>query len=126
MAHVQVVRKFLPLLRHTTEVEASNMAIFMHETLRVLSHWRSSEAVYQEHCETRSTFLVNHHDITKGYTKYNQYRKLMWIWHRTLTTTFKDCLEPNGEYTSAANALATLNRLVLVSGLIRHHPWTLA
>lgn len=100
-----------------TSKEADNFGRFLNEVLRDLGRWHTDRAVYE-----KEAFGVNKN--FPGFAKtvdpegkpttfldYEDFRRLLYKWHRLLAQSLKTCLN-GGEYMHIRNAISVLKAVV--------------
>jgi THO complex subunit 2 len=98
-----------------TNREAENYGRFLREILFELNRWYSDKAVYEKEAigPTTPGFLkkwsVNASETV--YLQYDEFRSVMFKWHKNLTTAFKICLDSR-DYMHVRNALAVLEKVI--------------
>eukprot|EP00798_Chlamydomonas_sp_ICE-L_P015989 gene15989-22123_t len=115
-----LLKGMIPILKCITDREATNLGIFLLETLKLLAHWRSTEAIYKEECEKMCGFGISLTELDDRKTSYGQYKVLLLRWHQNCLITFRSCLD-NSEWTSRRNALHVLTRIVSVFPVVDQH-----
>jgi THO complex subunit 2 len=107
-----------------TNREAENYGRFLREVLFELTRWYVDKSVYEKEAVGPLTpgFLkkwsVNPTEAV--YLQYEEYRSVMFKWHKNLTTAFKNCLESR-DYMHVRNALAVLEKIVVQYPQVEFH-----
>jgi THO complex subunit 2 len=97
-----------------TNREAENYGRFLRELLFDLSKWYTNKSIYDKEAIGPSTpgFLkkwsVNPSEAI--YLQYEEFRSVMFKWHKFLTVAFRNCLESR-DYMHVRNALAVLEKI---------------
>jgi THO complex subunit 2 len=79
-----------------------------------LSKWYANKSTYEKEAVGTSTpgflkkWAINPSDAI--YLQYEEFRSVMFKWHKNLTTAFKNCLESR-DYMHVRNALAVLEKI---------------
>ena len=107
-----------------TNKEAENYGRFLREVLSELMRWFNDKSVYEKEAVGLSIpgFLkkwsVNAAETI--YLQYEEYRSVMFKWHKNLTMAFRNCLESR-DYMHVRNSLAVLEKLVGLYPLVDFH-----
>lgn len=100
-----------------TSKEADNFGSFINEVLRDLGRWHADKAVYEKEA------FGSKRDLTGFCTSvslegspivmlpYEDYRRILYKWHRFLGASLKTCLS-SGEYMHIRNAISVLKAVV--------------
>ena len=98
-----------------TNREAENYGRFLRELLVELTRWYADKATYDKEAVGPSTpgFLKkwNLNPSEAVYLQYDEFKSVMFKWHKYLTTAFKTCLESR-DYMHVRNALAVLEKII--------------
>jgi THO complex subunit 2 len=98
-----------------TNREAENYGRFLREILVELTRWYADKSVYEKEAIGPSTpgFLKkwNINPSEAVYLQYEEFRSVMFKWHKNLTFAFKGCLESR-DYMHVRNALAVLEKII--------------
>ena len=98
-----------------TNREAENYGRFLREVLVELTRWYVDKSVYEKEAIGPSIpgFLKKWSVVPSEaiYLQYDEYRAVMFKWHKNLTTAFKNCLESR-DYMHVRNALAVLEKII--------------
>jgi THO complex subunit 2 len=99
-----------------TNREAENYGRFLREVLLELTRWYVDKSVYEKEAIGPSIpgFLKKWSIIPSEaiYLQYEEYRSVMFKWHKNMTTAFKNCLESR-DYMHVRNALAVLEKIIV-------------
>lgn len=97
-----------------TNREAENYGRFLREVLSELTKWYSDKSIYEKEAIGPNTpgFMKkwNTAPSEATYLQFEEYRSVMFKWHRNMTTAFKNCLESR-DYMHVRNALAVLEKI---------------
>ena len=100
-----------------TSKEADNLGRFLNEVLRDLSRWHADKTVYEKEAfgtkKDLPGFAMNVDSEGKPSTflEYEDFRRLLYKWHRLLSNALKTCLN-GGEYMHIRNAISVLKAIV--------------
>lgn len=100
-----------------TSKEADNFGRFLNEVLRDLSRWHADRSVYEKEAFGTKKDLpgfakqVNAEGIITDFLDYEDFRRLMYKWHRYLAMTFKVCFN-SGDYMHIRNGISVLKAIV--------------
>ncbi|KAI9044299.1 putative THO complex component (Rlr1) [Aspergillus affinis] len=100
-----------------TSREADNLGRFLNEVLRDLSRWHADRSVYEKEAFGTKKDLpgfakqVNSEGTITDFLDYEDFRRLMYKWHRYLAMTFKACFN-GGEYMHIRNGISVLKAIV--------------
>jgi THO complex subunit 2 len=98
-----------------TNREAENYGRFLRELLVELTRWYTDKATYDKEAVGPSTpgFLKkwNLNPSEAVYLQYDEFKSVMFKWHKYLTTAFKACLESK-DYMHVRNSLAVLEKII--------------
>jgi THO complex subunit 2 len=98
-----------------TNHEAENYGRFLRELLLDLTRWYNDKSAYEKEAVGPSTpgFLkkwsANPSDAI--YLQYEEYRTVMFKWHKNMTHAFSNCLDSR-DYMHVRNALAVLEKII--------------
>jgi len=107
-----------------TNKEAENYGRFLREVLIELMRWYNDKSVYEKEAVGYSLpgFLkkwsANPSEMV--YLQYEEFRSVMFKWHKNLTMAFRSCLESR-DYMHVRNTLAVLEKLVGLYPLVDFH-----
>lgn len=97
-----------------TNREAENFGRFLRELLFDLSKWYTNKSIYDKEAIGPSTpgFLKkwSANPSEAIYLQYEEFRSVMFKWHKFLTVAFRNCLESR-DYMHVRNALAVLEKI---------------
>ena len=100
-----------------TSKEADNLGRFLNEVLRDLGRWHADKTVYEKEAfgtkKDLPGFAMNVDSEGKPSTflEYEDFRRLLYKWHRLLSSALKTCLN-GGEYMHIRNAISVLKAVV--------------
>lgn len=100
-----------------TSKEADNLGRFLNEILRDLSRWHADKGVYEKEAfGVNKTFpgfakTVDPEGKPTSFLDYEDFRRLLYKWHRLLAQSLKTCLN-GGEYMHIRNAISVLKAIV--------------
>ena len=97
-----------------TERQAANLGRFLKESLQLLLHWKSSEAIYADECASKPGFSVSFtkaEGTNKQKASYEDFVKVVFKWYCKILKSLMSCLESK-EYMEVRNALHVLTRIV--------------
>jgi len=107
------------LVFRCTQHEAGRLGRFLHETLKTLDRWRSSEQIYLRECSSLpgfgTSFLVSAN--TKR-ASYSDFVRVNFKWHSRLAKGFIQCLQSK-DFMEIRNALVVLTKLAGVFPVIK-------
>jgi THO complex subunit 2 len=93
-----------------TQREAENYGRFLKEILQDLHAWHADRNVYEKEAHGTNKGLVGF--FVKGQPfDYEDFRKILYKWHKTLHTAVKNCLSSK-EYMHIRNAIVVLKHVV--------------
>jgi THO complex subunit 2 len=93
-----------------TQREAENYGRFLKEILQDLHAWHSDRNIYEKEAYGTNKGLVGF--FVKGQPfDYEDFRKILYKWHKTLHTAVKNCLSSK-EYMHIRNAIVVLKHVV--------------
>ena len=110
-------QRITALIFQCTSKEADNLGHFLNETLRDLGRWHADKAVYEKEAfgtkKDLPGFATFVHSEGKPTTflEYEDFRRLLYKWHRLLASALKICLN-GGEYMHIRNAISVLKAIV--------------
>ena len=105
------------LIFQCTSKEADNLGHFLNETLRDLGRWHADKAVYEKEAFGTKRDLPGFATIVDPegkpttFLEYEDFRRLLYKWHRLLASALKICLK-GGEYMHIRNAISILKAIV--------------
>lgn len=98
-----------------TNREAENYGRFLRELLGELARWYGDKSTYEKEAIGSSTpgFLKkwNINPSEAIHLQYDEFRSVMFKWHKFMTTGFRTCLESR-DYMHVRNALAVLEKII--------------
>lgn len=100
-----------------TSKEADNLGRFLNEVLRDLARWHADRSVYEKEAFGTKKDLpgfaikVSPDGVITEFLDYEDFRRLMYKWHRYLAMTFKTCFN-GGEYMHIRNGISVLKAIV--------------
>jgi len=94
-----------------TERQAVNLGRFLNESIKLLIHWKSSEAVYRSECASLPGFSVSFNKVDAKKASYEDYIKVVFKWFCKILKSLVHCLE-SSEYMEVRNALHVLTRTI--------------
>ncbi|KAL4909391.1 hypothetical protein BDW74DRAFT_146483 [Aspergillus multicolor] len=110
-------QRLTALIFQSTSREADNLGRFLNEVLRDLGRWHADKAVYEKEAfgtkKDLPGFAMNVDPEGKPTTflDYEDFRRLLYKWHRLLSSALKICLN-GGEYMHIRNAISVLKAIV--------------
>lgn len=110
-------QRLTALIFQCTSKEADNFGRFLNEVLRDLSRWHADKTVYEKEAfGTRKDFpgfamAVDPEGKPTTFLEYEDFRRLLYKWHRLLASSLKTCLN-GGEYMHIRNAISVLKAVV--------------
>ncbi|OOF92138.1 hypothetical protein ASPCADRAFT_56041 [Aspergillus carbonarius ITEM 5010] len=109
------------LIFQCTSREADNFGRFLNEVIRDLGRWHADRAVYEKEAFGTKKDLpgfamtVDPEGRPTTFLEYEDFRRLLYKWHRLLASALKTCLN-GGEYMHIRNAISVLK------GVVQHFP----
>lgn len=110
-------QRITALIFQCTSKEADNFGHFLNETLRDLGRWHADKAVYEKEAFGAKRDLPGFATIVDPegkpttFLEYEDFRRLLYKWHRLLASALKICLN-GGEYMHIRNAISVLKAIV--------------
>ncbi|GLA25298.1 THO complex subunit 2 [Aspergillus niger] len=110
-------QRLTALIFQCTSREADNLGRFLNEVLRDLGRWHADKAVYEKEAfgtkKDLPGFAKNVDSDGKPaiYLEYEDFRRLLYKWHRLFSSALKTCLN-GGEYMHIRNAISVLKAVV--------------
>ncbi|KAL4870581.1 hypothetical protein BDV12DRAFT_195304 [Aspergillus spectabilis] len=110
-------QRLTALIFLSTSREADNLGRFLNEVLRDLSRWHADQNVYEKEAfgtkKDLPGFAINVDSEGKPtkFLDYEDFRNLLYKWHRLLSSALKTCLN-GGEYMHIRNAISVLKAVV--------------
>lgn len=110
-------QRITALIFQCTSKEADNFGHFLNETLRDLGRWHADKAVYEKEAFGTKRDLpgfatsVGTDGKPTAFLEYEDFRRLLYKWHRLLASALKICLN-GGEYMHIRNAISVLKAIV--------------
>lgn len=110
-------QRLTALIFQCTSKEADNLGRFLNEILRDLSRWHAEKAVYEKEAFGTKRDLpgfamaVDPEGKPATFLDYEDFRRLLYKWHRLLASSLKTCLN-GGEYMHIRNAISILKAIV--------------
>lgn len=110
-------QRITALIFQCTSKEADNLGHFLNETLRDLGRWHADKAVYEKEAFGTKKDLpgfatfVQPEGKPTTFLEYEDFRRLLYKWHRLLASALKICLN-GGEYMHIRNAISVLKAIV--------------
>lgn len=110
-------QRITALIFQCTSKEADNFGHFLNETLRDLGRWHADKAVYEKEAFGTKRDLPGFATIVDPegkptmFLEYEDFRRLLYKWHRLLASALKICLN-GGEYMHIRNAISVLKAIV--------------
>ncbi|CBF86420.1 hypothetical protein AN2226.2 [Aspergillus nidulans FGSC A4] len=110
-------QRLTALIFQSTSREADNLGRFLNEVLRDLGRWHADKTVYEKEAfgtkRDLPGFAMNVDPEGKPTTflDYEDFRRLLYKWHRLLSSALKICLN-GGEYMHIRNAISVLKAIV--------------
>ncbi|EAW12618.1 putative THO complex component (Rlr1) [Aspergillus clavatus NRRL 1] len=110
-------QRLTALIFQCTSREADNLGRFLNEIIRDLGRWHAEKAVYEKEAfgtkKDLPGFAINVDPEGKPTTflEYEDFRRLLYKWHRLLASALKICLN-GGEYMHIRNAISVLKAVV--------------
>lgn len=110
-------QRLTALIFQCTSKEADNFGRFLNEILRDLSRWHADKAVYEKEAFGTKRDLpgfamaVDPEGKPTTFLDYEDFRRLLYKWHRLLASALKTCLN-GGEYMHIRNAISVLKAIV--------------
>lgn len=110
-------QRITALIFQCTSKEADNLGQFLNETLRDLGRWHADKAVYEKEAFGTKKDLPGFATIVDSegrpttFLEYEDFRRLLYKWHRLLASALKICLN-GGEYMHIRNAISVLKAIV--------------
>ena len=93
-----------------TQREAENYGRFLKEVLADLHAWHSDRALYEREAHGSAKSLVGFNVKSQPFD-WEDFRKILYKWHKTLHTAVKNCLSSK-EYMHIRNAIVILKQVV--------------
>ncbi|THC95729.1 hypothetical protein EYZ11_004807 [Aspergillus tanneri] len=100
-----------------TSREADNLGRFLNEVIRDLARWHADKSVYEKEAFGMKKDLpgfamtVDPDGKPTTFLEYEDFRRLLYKWHRLLASALKICLN-GGEYMHIRNAISVLKAVV--------------
>lgn len=110
-------QRLTALIFQCTSKEADNLGRFLNEVLRDLGRWHADKAVYEKEAFGTKRDLpgfamsVDPEGKPSTFLEYEDFRRLLYKWHRLLASALKTCLN-GGEYMHIRNAISVLKAVV--------------
>ncbi|KAL4957506.1 transcription factor/nuclear export subunit protein 2-domain-containing protein [Aspergillus filifer] len=110
-------QRLTALIFQSTSREADNLGRFLNEVLRDLGRWHADKAVYEKEAYGAKKDLpgfamsVDPEGKPTNFLEYEDFRRLLYKWHRLLSAALKICLN-GGEYMHIRNAISVLKGIV--------------
>lgn len=110
-------QRLTALIFQCTSKEADNFGRFLNEILRDLGRWHADKTVYEKEAfGVKRDFpgfamAVDHNGKPTTFLEYEDFRRLLYKWHRLLASALKTCLN-GGEYMHIRNAISVLKAVV--------------
>jgi THO complex subunit 2 len=110
-------QRLTALIFQCTSREADNLGRFLHEIIRDLGRWHADKAVYEKEAFGTKKDLpgfamtVDPEGKPTTFLEYEDFRRLLYKWHRLLAAALKTCLN-GGEYMHIRNAISVLKAVV--------------
>lgn len=110
-------QRLTALIFQCTSKEADNLGRFLNEILRDLSRWHADKALYEKEAFGTKRDLpgfarqVDPDGKPTSHMEYEDFRRLLYKWHRLLASSLKTCLN-GGEYMHIRNAISVLKAIV--------------
>lgn len=110
-------QRLTAIIFQCTSKEADNFGRFLNEVLRDLSRWHADKTVYEKEAfGTKRDFpgfamSVDPEGKPTSFLEYEDFRRLLYKWHRLLAAALKTCLN-GGEYMHIRNAISVLKAVV--------------
>lgn len=110
-------QRLTALIFQCTSKEADNFGRFLNEILRDLSRWHADRTVYEKEAFGTKKDLpgfamaVDPEGKPSTFLDYEDFRRLLYKWHRLLASSLKMCLN-GGEYMHIRNAISVLKAIV--------------
>lgn len=110
-------QRITALIFQCTSKEADNLGHFLNETLRDLGRWHADKAVYEKEAFGTKKDLpgfatsVGTDGKPTAFLEYEDFRRLLYKWHRLLASALKICLG-GGEYMHIRNSISVLKAIV--------------
>ncbi|PYH99012.1 hypothetical protein BO71DRAFT_415916 [Aspergillus ellipticus CBS 707.79] len=110
-------QRLTALIFQCTSREADNLGRFLNEVLRDLGRWHADKAVYEKEAFGNKKDLpgfakaVDLEGKPTTFLEYEDFRRLLYKWHRLLASALKGCLN-GGEYMHIRNAISVLKAVV--------------
>ncbi|KAB8264091.1 transcription factor/nuclear export subunit protein 2-domain-containing protein [Aspergillus pseudonomiae] len=110
-------QRLTALIFQCTSREADNLGRFLNEIIRDLGRWHADKAVYEKEAFGTKrdlpgfAMLVDPEGKPTTFLEYEDFRRLLYKWHRLLAAALKTCLN-GGEYMHIRNAISVLKGVV--------------
>ncbi|PWY79111.1 hypothetical protein BO70DRAFT_387880 [Aspergillus heteromorphus CBS 117.55] len=110
-------QRLTALIFQCTSREADNLGRFLNEVIRDLGRWHADKAVYEKEAFGNRKDLpgfamtVDPEGKPTTFLEYEDFRRLLYKWHRLLASALKVCLN-GGEYMHIRNAISVLKAVV--------------
>ncbi|KAI5298310.1 IMP 5'-nucleotidase [Ascosphaera pollenicola] len=110
-------QRLTAIIFQCTSREADNLGRFLNEILRDLGKWHADKAVYTKEAYGSKKDLpgfaktVGADGKPTTFLEYEDYRRLLYKWHRLFCAALKTCLT-SGEYMHIRNAISILKAVV--------------
>ncbi|OXV07394.1 hypothetical protein Egran_04841 [Elaphomyces granulatus] len=110
-------QRLTALIFQCTSKEADNLGRFLNEVLRDLTRWHGDRIAYEKEAfGTRKdlpgfAMAVDPEGKPTTFLDYEDFRRLLYKWHRLLASALKTCLN-GGEYMHIRNAISVLKAVV--------------
>ncbi|KAE8356169.1 transcription factor/nuclear export subunit protein 2-domain-containing protein [Aspergillus coremiiformis] len=110
-------QRLTALIFQCTSREADNLGRFLNEIIRDLGRWHADKAVYEKEAFGTKKDLpgfamtVDPEGKPTTFLEYEDFRRLLYKWHRLLAAALKTCLN-GGEYMHIRNAISVLKAAV--------------
>ncbi|KAE8149984.1 transcription factor/nuclear export subunit protein 2-domain-containing protein [Aspergillus avenaceus] len=110
-------QRLTALIFQCTSKESDNLGRFLNEIIRDLGRWHADKAVYEKEAFGTKKDLpgfamtVDPEGKPTTFLEYEDFRRLLYKWHRLLAAALKTCLN-GGEYMHIRNAISVLKAVV--------------
>ncbi|KAF5860337.1 THO complex subunit 2 [Aspergillus alliaceus] len=110
-------QRLTALIFQCTSREADNLGRFLSEIIRDLGRWHADKTVYEKEAFGNKKDLpgfamtVDPEGKPTTFLEYEDFRRLLYKWHRLLAAALKTCLN-GGEYMHIRNAISVLKAVV--------------
>ncbi|KAI9731768.1 MAG: THO complex subunit 2 [Cirrosporium novae-zelandiae] len=106
-------KRLTSLMFLCTSKEAENFGRFLNEVLKDLDRWHKDKKIYEREAFGTKKDLpgfarrINQDGTIESFLDYEEFRRLLYKWHRYLNAALKSCLR-GGEYMHIRNAIIVL------------------